>query len=309
MREILIGEIIKQRRMELGLTQEELCEGVCEAPTLSRIESGRQTPSRSKLNVLLQRLALPGNKYYALMSENELAIEQLKTEIISCNMRRDSREGLRKLQSLSELVDADDHLTKQFILRSKVLLGKEEKGEIVPYCFEEKLDLLYQAIRLTIPAFDISEIGKHWYSLDEMKIINQIGITYGEHQQELQAIDIYYQFLKYIQKSKFQINNDNVPVAILVAYNYSLLLCKKQHYEEAMEIANWGWDVAVHWGRSTYVGGLLYVLGESSYQLGKITESEQYYLQSYYAFSLSKDSQSCDDVRENIEDHFPHIKL
>ena len=188
-------------------------------------------PSRSKLNVLLQRLALPGNKYYALMSENELAIEQLKTEIISCNMRRDSREGLRKLQSLSELVDADDHLTKQFILRSKVLLGKEEKGEIVPYCFEEKLDLLYQAIRLTIPAFDINEIGKHWYSLDEMKIINQIGITYGEHQQELQAIDIYYQFLKYIQKSKFQINNDNVPVAILVAYNYSLLLCKKQHYK------------------------------------------------------------------------------
>ena len=50
---------MKQRRLELGLTQEELCEGICEPITISRMENGRQTPSRNRINALLQRLGLP----------------------------------------------------------------------------------------------------------------------------------------------------------------------------------------------------------------------------------------------------------
>ena len=53
MQEIFIGEAIRQRRLALGLTQEELCEGLCEPATLSRIENGRQAPSRSRANALL----------------------------------------------------------------------------------------------------------------------------------------------------------------------------------------------------------------------------------------------------------------
>ena len=44
MKEIFLGEVIRQRRIELGLTQEELCEGICEPITISRFEHGRQTP-------------------------------------------------------------------------------------------------------------------------------------------------------------------------------------------------------------------------------------------------------------------------
>ena len=45
MRGILIGWIIKQTREEIGLTQEQLCEGICTPATLSRIENGKQAPS------------------------------------------------------------------------------------------------------------------------------------------------------------------------------------------------------------------------------------------------------------------------
>lgn len=49
MQEISIGEIIRNRRIELGLTQEKVCEGIYEPPTMSRIENDKQTPSYSKL--------------------------------------------------------------------------------------------------------------------------------------------------------------------------------------------------------------------------------------------------------------------
>ncbi len=39
MREVFLGEVIRQRRLELGLTQERLCEGICEPMTVSRIEN------------------------------------------------------------------------------------------------------------------------------------------------------------------------------------------------------------------------------------------------------------------------------
>lgn len=41
MEQLFIGELIRQRRLELGLKQCELCEGICEPVTMSRLESGK----------------------------------------------------------------------------------------------------------------------------------------------------------------------------------------------------------------------------------------------------------------------------
>lgn len=49
MKNVFLGEYIKQRRLDLGLTQEQLCDGICEPVTLSRLENGKQTPSRNRI--------------------------------------------------------------------------------------------------------------------------------------------------------------------------------------------------------------------------------------------------------------------
>lgn len=292
--------------MELGLTQEELCEGICEAPTMSRIENGVQTPSRSKLNALLQRLGLPSEKFYALMSENEFEIEQLKNEIIDCNTRRLYQLGLEKIDKLLNLCEEEDHITQQFILRSRVLLGKMCNGTVVPYTVDEQLSMLLEAIQKTIPDFDMDEIASHWYSLDEMKIINQIGTVYGDNNELRKAIDIYYQLSKHIRKH-ITINNDNISIVLLVTHNHSLYLCLEKRYHEAIEIAEWGWDTAIKWSRSSNIGGLLYVLAEANYRLDNKEISKQYYLQSYYSYTLMKDYHNAEIISQNIKEYFGNI--
>ena len=42
MKNVFLGEYVKQRRLDLGLTQEQLCDGICEPMTLSRLENGPQ---------------------------------------------------------------------------------------------------------------------------------------------------------------------------------------------------------------------------------------------------------------------------
>ena len=43
MREQFLGEYIRQERLKRGITQEQLCAGICEPITVSRMENGKQT--------------------------------------------------------------------------------------------------------------------------------------------------------------------------------------------------------------------------------------------------------------------------
>ena len=81
MEEMLIGPYIRQKRLDKGWTQEYLCDGICTAPTLSRIETNDRTPSSSVLKALLERLGLPAGQFFALLSENDTAVNKLQKKI------------------------------------------------------------------------------------------------------------------------------------------------------------------------------------------------------------------------------------
>ena len=59
MENIRIGSFISERRKNLGLTQEQVCDGICDPVSLSRIENNKQTPGRAILDALMQRLGMP----------------------------------------------------------------------------------------------------------------------------------------------------------------------------------------------------------------------------------------------------------
>ena len=166
-----LGNYIRQRRQELNLTQEQVCAGICEPVTLSRFENGRQTPSRTRINAILQRLGLPDDRYYALVTPEELEIEALEKEIVACNALKHVNEGFDKIGQLEKIVKPDDQIAQQFILRSKVLLGGLDKR----YSSDERIQMLMQAVQMTIPNFQLSKIEDYLYTLDEMKLVNQIG--------------------------------------------------------------------------------------------------------------------------------------
>lgn len=159
MKNVFLGEYIKQRRLDLGLTQEQLCDGICEPMTLSRLENGKQTPSRNRINALLQRLGLPDDRYFALLSKNELEMEALQKEIVACNANHRVEEGFETLKKFEQIADHDDQIAQQFILRSKVLLGRLDQR----YTPQEQIDLLMQAIRLTVPRFNLDEIERFFF--------------------------------------------------------------------------------------------------------------------------------------------------
>lgn len=304
MREYFIGEVLRKRRLEKGLTQEELAYGIFNnASAISRIESGKQSPTYRKLLALLERLELPLDRYYALVDKNELIILELQAQIVSCQVCRTFQKGLEYLNKYELLTSADDMLAQQFLLSSKAVLGKYESGQVVCYSSEERLCMLFQAIGLTSPNLDLSNIERGRYSVDEIKILNQIALTYSNMGQRALSINIFSQLLKYI-RTHFQELYQSAPLTILISYNYSRDLFYEHNFEKSFEMASLGLETSIKAGRSAYRGELLYVLASCFYKLKRLEKSKEAFYQAYYLFASSQDSTNLALTQSTVKDLF-----
>ena len=277
MQNFFLGEYIKQKRLDLGLTQEQLCDGICEPMTLSRLENGKQTPGRNRINALLQRMGLPDDRYFALLSKNELEMEALQKEIVACNVTEQVAEGFEKLAQFEALAAPDDQIAQQFILSSKVLLGRLD-GRYMP---REQIDMLMQAIRLTVPRFDLENIESFLYTKDEITIINQIGLAYSDDGQNKKAAEIYYQLLRYVRKH-FKETITLIGALPLVLYNYARVLDLCGRYEEGAELAQECRKACIQYGHYQELPRCLEIEAECRHFMGDEEISKELYYQSYY---------------------------
>ena len=277
MQNFFLGDYIKQKRLDLGLTQEQLCDGICEPMTLSRLENGKQTPSRNRINALLQRLSLPDDRFFALLSKNELEMEALQKEIVACNVTEQVAEGFEKLAQFEALAAPDDQIAQQFALRSRVLLGRLE-GRYTPM---EQITLLMQAIRLTVPRFDLENIESFLYTKDEITIINQIGLAYSDDGQNKKAAEIYYQLLRYVRKH-FKETIISIGMLPLVLYNYARVLDLCGRYEDGADIAQQCRKACIQYGHYQELPRCLEIEAECRHFMGDEETSKELYCQSYY---------------------------
>lgn len=294
MKEVFLGEIIRQRRQDLGLTQDQLSEGICEQVTLCRFENGLQMPSRNRICALLQRLGLPDNRYYALLSRHEEQIKSLQEEIHANNVSYERAseanrskiraQTLEKLRELERIMEPDDPIIRQYILKVKATIGSSTGA----YSPNERHKMLMEAIRLTVPRFNLKTIGQFRYSVDEVRIINQIAVTYSQTGQKKEAIDIYRQLLQYIER-----NNQGLAgyagQFCLIAHNYAIQLAKERQHNEAIALSEQGWQVCVTYGHYQFLPDFLAILAECHYFRGDREMSTKFYCQAYCLYQATTD--------------------
>lgn len=143
-----IGTLIKTRRKELNMTQEELCEGICEPVTISRIENGKQIPSTKHLKAILERLNLPTQQIICLVPQS---IYRNYTSFISI------LDDLQKFTLKDNSVD----LSEEFLLKEISKIDCSDKSS-------EQFQFLLSAFLQTIHSPDINLV---------YEIINEIKLT------------------------------------------------------------------------------------------------------------------------------------
>lgn len=217
------------------------------------------------------------------------ADEEIKPEI--------REEALDKLAQLEELAGKDDRVVQQFILGTKATLGEKDG----PYDFEKRLNMLMEAIRLTVPRFNLEEISLKRYSVEETKLINQIAVTYKKAGKRKQAIDVYCQLLAYIETN----NQELIGYAVqfcLIAHNYALALSTEKHYMKAIEVAERGRKVCVDYGNYQLLPGFLAILAECNYFIGDFKNSTKFYYQAYSIYDALHDEHNLAIIKSEMKE-------
>ena len=280
-----IGLFIKKKREEQHIRQEDLCRGICDKSTLSRIERGKQEPSSGILGVLLQRLGINEDQLAVLLGPKDFEISDLQKEIVALNSQKEYEKAAEKIRRLEQLVEPTDKITQQFILRCKALA-------YFPEDYPASHDLLLQALSLTLPDFDFDHISDYLLGIEEVKILNQIANSYSEAGDRRFAIHIYRQLFEDPRKRLFNIEAE-LTLLPLLAYNYSRLLGLERRYEEEIEIATLGQKTCIKYNKCQYLGGLLLNISCALRELGQDKESRSKLIDSFYAYHLMGDESSC----------------
>jgi len=307
MQNILLGELIRQRRLDRGLSQEDLAGGICSVTTVCRIENGSQFPNYATLEKLLQRLGLDDDLFYGLRSQTEIKISSLQDEIqISCmnfqhtiGSNRDTirKTTLAKIQELEKMIADSDHLTHQFLIHVKLILGKEDGAA---YSFEERLDLLLKAIRLTVPRFELQKINDFVYYFNEIKIINQIALTYRRADRYREAESIFRQLLDYIENHNQDVRR-SAGYLPLIAHNYAKTLALSGRYAEAIEIGERGWKAGIKYRYYDFLGSILHTMAECYHYLNQDEISKDLFVQAYHFYRVIDDQFNLELIKADAE--------
>ena len=309
MREVFLGEYIRQERLKQAITQERLCAGICEPITVSRMENGKQMPSYGRVRAFLQRLGLPDERFYALLSKHESEVKTLEDEIRADVIRfeRASAEdrprirtaGLQKLEELEALTEPDDRIARQYIIARRVTLGKPDG----PYPPEERLEMLMDALRLTVPNIDLDQIDLGLYSMEETTLLNQIAITYSQMGQRPKAADIYRQLLRYVQKHYSDGMSRYAGKLTLVACNYAHELFKLGRYDDTLKVAELGRKACVEYAHYQFLPLLLHLMGECFFRRGDADRCKEYYRDAYCLYKVIGDEHDRRLLEKDIAEH------
>lgn len=302
MGEAFIGDIIRRKREELGLTQADLADGICSVVTISRIESGKTTPKRPLLCAILGRLDLPEDRYPVWVFKEEQKFETLQRKLMVLDAKFDlasleEKDSLRKeaenlYQELENNAEDAEPFVCQQIARSKLIIGDTD-GAYTP---KEERQKLLEIIRMTCPKFDPEDIGAGRYSTDELKMLNHYGITYSMEKNHLEAIMIYRQIYAYIKK-----NIREIPVKknqlCSVILNYAKELNAIGSYQKANNLAEEGRRLCLDNAYYYPLAGLLDTLAESFHFLGNQEESVRFYKQAFHLTQIMEDEGGQSAVR------------
>ena len=158
------------------------------------------------------------------------------------------------------------------------------------------------AAGLTIPDFDLEIIGSHLYTVDEMKIINQIAGVYSDMGQNKKAADIYYQLLKYVQKHQQEavISSGMLPM-VLGNYARALDLCG--YYKDAVDYAQRGIEACVRYGHYQMLYACLAIQAESYHFMKQDEKSAEAYHEAYYLCKVIGRKESMLAIQEEAKNY------
>lgn len=188
-----IGEVLKIRRTMFGMTQEQLCDGICSVKSLRRAEQGKTDIQREVREKLLKRLGLSGQLQWTRLITSDREVVRLAERLAKYQNGQNYVETRKLLERLKAKVTMEIPQNKQFIIETETLLDYYEKK----ISMRKLVDCETEILRQTLKENDFRKMEKIYLTEMEIKCIRNRwrGLKNEEKKKDIQfLLNIYEEY-------------------------------------------------------------------------------------------------------------------
>lgn len=248
-----MGTVLKKCRETKGITQEELCYGICTPSALSKMEHGLREPSYVKFASLMERMGEWPEAYDVFIGDKVYRINELQSKVRLRIYHEEYQEANILLDELEKEIKnfPNETIYNQFlrmqrvICRTNGIIQKEQIGELI--------DLL----KWTVPCFGSKSIEECFLSHQELTLINNIAIGYGESGEVKKAVCLLRELQEHLE-NKYMGNRNRATMYSTVLFNLVKYLGLAGEYYEALEVAEGAINILSETGKTLDVAILHY---------------------------------------------------
>lgn len=233
-----IGELIKSRRKQLGITQKDLANTICTQATISKIEKNDLMPSAALLKDIAHKLEVSVAYFYGEEGHplNENEIVRLMDQITLALNQNEFKKALELIRNNQKLIDSlTDKQHINFFRWAKASLDYYLYKKTEKAIKELKSLLNEKPLRNHAHIDTLGLLAIIYYEEENYKVAN----TYFE-----EAIELFDEEISFKTKAK-------------ILYNYSLNLELLGHMNQALEITLEGIELLIS-NQSMYLLGYFY---------------------------------------------------
>lgn len=269
--------IIREARIQSGMTQEEMADGICSLQALSRIECGFENVSSNTFEALMHRAGFPRSRFPVFADRDDFecyrSLKYARFHLDAWQLAPAWKE-LQKLKTLNW--GANKFYYQEWLLLYSRLQFRS-------YCCDHKKNytVLMDALHITRPHFTPGELTKVLLTKTELEIVTALAqevLYLGKKAECIRIIDnfdncIDDRILSFMEKTRLQAE------AAIVRVKYLLSIAE---YENAFMIADWHRHQMVSDIESAPLFELTFLTGLSCFQSGHQKEADFLVKAAYY---------------------------
>lgn len=245
---------IREMRIRMGYTQEELSYGICTPGTLSRIENGREVISKQVFEAICGRM--PGLHHVCISCDTQREMQRsklCKETLLYLSMGR-LLEAKRAMEMYRQLKDEQNPFCRQFELYTQAIyqaIVKERESEILPK--------LKKALAITMPDYRKRlKFQKKAVMLtyDEIYILLNMAIAYAKRGETERGLYILYYLKVYMTNQELDMM-ESIKVYPMILGDIAWILECQRRFLEAVKQCDTGIEICRAAGQYTLLPHLL----------------------------------------------------
>ncbi len=191
-----IGTVLRMTRCALGISQEELCAGICSVQTLSRMENAKVHGKRAVYAQLMEKMGRDGSRAHSKLATFDMDSLDHMAKVDTAIHKHEFARAEMHLRSIKPCLEMDANPSvKQWVGRRELLI-RHHKGEISDAQLIEGLE---QLLSLTVRDYKTVLRKAYPFFNEEFQLLMNIAAVHAMGNAFEQAVEINQMLLRSLE--------------------------------------------------------------------------------------------------------------